>query len=186
MSTCRENEQTVGKALVATATLAGFQLEEWGLRLQLDDLADLPAEGVLTVLREAYRERKFPTTKEICDRVLGRVDDKDEAQDCADRIIEAIPRFGSYRSTEALAHLGELASEVVKRFGGWAELCNVQSKDLPTMRAQLRDSARSILAKAKAGTLGVATALPKPSMPTQGLNSAAGLIEGILPPRSKP
>jgi hypothetical protein len=146
-------------------------------------LRDLPLAAVLRQFTLAMGDGRFPSMNSVRAAVLGSVDDRDEAQDIADRILAAIPRFGGYRATDARTHLGEAAWEVVARFGGWEQVCKVTDRELGTLRAQMRDCARAVLAKARAGALGAATALPNPVLDRRGLAPAAGLLASVLPPR---
>jgi hypothetical protein len=169
-------------ALTSTAKTAGKALDEFTLGVYLQRLEPFDLGRVIPLLEEGVERAKLPTARELLDALEGRVADIDEDQEVAGRIIAAIPRFGSYRSKEALEFIGEVGTEVVKRFGGWAQICEVTTDQLGTLRAQLRDSSRGIRAMAKAGRLDRPPELPKPHMPV-GLTSAANLLAGVLPGR---
>lgn len=164
-------------AVATTAELAGKQLSDGALKLYAHQLRELPLDAVLRELTKGARSNRLPSIEEIDTAITGKISDKDEAQDVADRIVFAISRFGSYRSGDAMEHIGPVGAEVVRRFGGWSQVCEIKTEELGTFRAQLRESSRSLLARAKAGRLHEAPQLPAPQE-RRGLTSAAALLSG--------
>ena len=174
-----ESRDRLTVAVATTAELAGKQLSDGALKLYAHQLRELPLDAVLRELTKGARSNRLPSIEEIDTAITGKVGDADDAQDTADRIIAAIRDCGSYQSTKAMEAIGPVGAEVVRRFGGWSQVCDVETKELGTFRAQLRDSARSVLARAKAGRLNEPAQLPAPETP-RGLTSTAALIGGIL------
>lgn len=75
------------------------------------------------------------------------------ANEVASRIRSAISKFGWPSPAEARAYIGELGWEVVKRSGGWQNLCENLGVTLQplTYHAQARDLAKSIHEQAALG-----------------------------------
>lgn len=191
MMTVDQDRARVLAALAMCAEACNRSFSDETLKAFVHLLRDLPLAGVLKELTVAMGDGKFPSMNAIRAGVLGVVSDADEAQHGVDRIFAAISSYGGYRATEAKALLGELAWEAVRMHGGWKALCNMTYKEQGTIRAQLRDTLRALLVKAKAGTLHAATALPGAQTGRPGLTSAASLLAGILPtqalsPRNQP
>jgi hypothetical protein len=171
--------------LTITAQACNFALDAWGLSIYVDDLERFPVEQVKVVLRDAFRRRKMPSVVEIIEALEGKPPElttRDEASEVADRIAAAIERDGYTNPTRARERIGELGWVVVEQCGGWSVLCrSVESYDqLPTFKAQWRTSAEAAAKKAKLGRLGEPPALPAPVGRVGALQSASGLVRGLL------
>lgn len=164
-------------ALIATAKTAGKALDDFALRIYVKRLDPYPLARVIPLLEDAVERAKLPTVRELLDALDGRIEAADEAQDTADRIIRAIKDHGSYQSAAAMKAIGPVGAEVVARFGGWAQVCDVTTDGLSILRAQLRDSARSVMARARAGRLDEPAQLPGPSQGVQGLKPASNILQ---------
>lgn len=179
---CADHIDLLVRALKATATQAGTQLDDWGTEIYLEELASLPLSNVLAVLRTGFTSRKFPSVDDIVAEVTGRTTPQETAQEVADRIADAIGRIGYYRSEDARAAIGELGWEVVQQSGGWRNVCAIESdKDLKIAKAGWRETAKWVAQKAKAGKLDEKPALPKPSLERSGEQSASDVISNLLP-----
>lgn len=177
-----DEQRKFSAAIAVTGTSFGRPIMEFALEVYVRKMRDVPFQAAMRGLYEAAASGKMPSANELYAAATGVLDDKDESQDTADRIIAAISKFGSYRSADALAAVGEVGEEVIRRFGGWAQICDVTNDQLGTLRAQLRDSARSVLARAKAGRLDEPARLPMPEGP-RGLATTGALLAGVLPGR---
>lgn len=165
-------------ALVAAGEQVGRNMNnEFILDLYVETVQDLPAPAVMAALKASLRDGKMPTANELRAKATGTISETDEAQDTADRIIRAIKDHGSYQSAAALKAIGPVGAEVVARFGGWAQVCEVTTDGLSILRAQLRDSARSVMARARAGRLDQPAQLPGPSQAVQGLKPASAILQ---------
>lgn len=80
--------------------------------------------------------------------ILNSINDDDFASEEAMRIIGAISKFGYNNVDRAKAYLGERSWEVIKEIGGWEVFCETVTTDnIPSYRAQLRDSIKSKVKK---------------------------------------
>lgn len=97
-------------------------------------------------LRKAFsvvteRSQFFPSIAEIMSAV--RANDLDNAHDSVGRIFKAIQSIGSWRTLDAKAFLGDDWA-IVESYGGWQLLCSINNSEIPIVRAQLREIAKSI------------------------------------------
>jgi hypothetical protein len=69
----------------------------------------------------------------------------DEAVSIADRVVEAISRFGWANEAEAMSFIGEAGKAAVRRNGGWNYLCSNlgTNLDIGQFRAQCRDGVKA-------------------------------------------
>jgi hypothetical protein len=85
-----------------------------------------------------------------------------DAIDAANRIGEAIVKFGYNNELAAKDFIGELGWLIVQRQGGWEAICqNTMAHQMPTLKAQWRELGKSLYDRAKRGTLGEAPKLPE-------------------------
>ena len=177
----------VKEKLFLTCLAMGKELPQPVVTMFGEDLKDLPFDATMMAI-DSYRRdgknRQAPMPGQIRDMVLPKVEDKDQARDCAALILKAISRRGYYWAggsmmdgvcrfegnsgvfhetfeTACKEFCGDLAWEVIQRFGGWQRLCEVanDSQDT-TLMAQLRDLADSLQKKARAGSLDQPPGLP--------------------------
>lgn len=59
-------------------------------------------------------------------------------------IFAAAHRHGYYRPEDARRFVGPVAWDVVRAYGGWGQICQIETKSFGTAFAQLRDLAASI------------------------------------------
>jgi hypothetical protein len=135
------------KALIMRVSVF-FQdpLPDDAVRMHAEALADLPLERVRAAYNQIARTtvyRKMPLPGAVREIVAPSPDAKEIARDesliLSGRILEAIGKFGSYREREAQLFLGDRAWDAVRVFGGWGQLCGIQSDEMPNIRAQLRE-----------------------------------------------
>ena len=97
----------------------------------------------------------FPSIAEIV--AIARGTDTDRSMQVVGIIFNALREFGTYRVNDAKEAIPEVAWETVRIYGGWKELCLLETSQLGTARAQLRDIARSVLSKKDRDDGGVVT-----------------------------
>jgi hypothetical protein len=86
----------------------------------------------------------------------------DVAREVSAKIIQAVSRFGSYRSKDAHEWIGEHGWKVVERQGGWANICQeLNENNKGMLQAQMRDLALSIGRMSKNGSLDQPIGLPQ-------------------------
>lgn len=142
----------------------------------LDDFVfELYDEGLqgIELLRRIHAIRKLAMTRKATDRfpsvrdireAAGDVfddprDDKAKATELANRVWDAIERFGYNQPEEAEKYLGPIGWAFVNNSGRWVSICSIEG-ERTTYVAQWRDSIMSLLIKDRAGVpLGTAPAL---------------------------
>jgi len=134
------------------------------LKIYMGELEKIGWQKAAKALEDSFRDlRRFPTCVEILEKA-GHMepDSDDQANLMAGTILECASTFGGYQEANARARMGDLAWEVVRRFGGWDVLCMLEIDELGAARAQLRDLARSVVAYASVGGLKDPFNLPEP------------------------
>jgi hypothetical protein len=153
------------EVIVLTATYYGKDLIEPVLEMYVDDLSDLPEAEVIEAYRTYRRNpknRAFPLPAQIREIIEPEVSPEGMANEAISRIQEAITRFGYARGGEAQLFIGSLGWAVVKRFGGWENLCRHHGVEIQpgTFFAQARTMALSQMEFAKVGRFDEPPALP--------------------------
>lgn len=117
---------------------------------------------------------RFPSIGDLIRLIRPVQDDSDLAIEAANRVVEAMTKFGWNNPGDAQKFLGEIGWYVVNRNGGWKALCeNVQSRDIQIYRAQFRELALSAIRRHRLGLLDV----------TPDFNQIEGVKREALPSR---
>jgi hypothetical protein len=184
-----EQKERICKAVIVAAQLAGRDLSQDAVEFYAARLKDLPLLPVLKAIAAAGDAGKLPTVKDIRTAVEGEpVSAKAEATEAANRIISAMSRHGRPNGAAARGAIGELGWAVVEQFGGWETLCDrvTHNDQLPTLTAQLRDTAMGIHEKAAKGALGTLPGLPAANTRNAGLTPVRDVLAAILAPKEDP
>lgn len=162
------------------ASNSRVQLSQTMLRVY--DLAVQPFgyERACRALEQLLMETKnwqMPPPKSIIEKIENKPSKLAEANEVAGRIMQSISKFGYNRGNDAKEFIGPLGWIVVERFGGWYNLCVDMGVGLDpsSSRAQMRDSALSLLELSEHRNLDEAPALPAPKENNK-LQSAIKLI----------
>lgn len=143
--------------LVAMSELYGRTLTEGALRMMADDLSDLDHEAVMAALvkyRRSEAGKFFPSVGQIRQLVCPELSDESESRDVASRIVEAMSKYGWTNPEKSRTHIGELGWMVVQREGGWQSMCEkTNNDDLPILKAQWRELAKTLRSQALRGSL---------------------------------
>lgn len=183
------------KTLIAFSEIYGRQFSKDSISLMANALMDLDGKRVLDALNkymEDPKSRTFPMPGQIRDLVNPGVREEDVVNMAVARICEAMSKFGSYNHEQAKAYVGELGWEIVKRDGGWLDICCTDSSDMSIRKSQWRKIGESVYRMSAAGQLNEAPALPKPPEErmqiSQSNQSGPAQIGGLLPQikRDKP
>jgi hypothetical protein len=155
--------QAIKKLLLGLAAYYEKALTPAQLGMYAEDLEDLELEAIGRAIRNVRRDpsqKFFPLPAVLRALIVG--DRRDEALEASNRIVQALSSYGWTNPERARQFIGELGWRVVEREGGWENVCRaVQSyDDLGTLKAQWRELARSILARADSGRGDQAPALP--------------------------
>lgn len=157
------------KALIsATHAYYGKEISDLVLAMHADDISQLEFSLVSKAFIDYRRNKKNrfpPLPADIASMVDPEsiVTDEDEAREAAARIITAVTERGQYDSSRAAEDIGVLGWIVVTEYlGGWAHFCQtLMAAQIPTVRAQVRDMALSVIHNAKAGTINERPGLPQ-------------------------
>lgn len=143
-----DERKHVQKMLLALADLYGRQLSAPAVGLMSDALMDLDGKSVIEALNKYMRDpasRSFPMPGAIRAMIVPEVTGDQVALEAANRIVEAMGKYGWTNPEKAREFMGEIAWEVVKRDGGWAALCErTNNDDLPILKAQWRELAKVV------------------------------------------
>lgn len=127
------------------AAILGADVAQKVLQAYVEILAAYPKREVLAAIKWAATNCKFfPKPVELLERT-NPAPTREDADAVAGRAIEAIYRFGLYRSKEAQIYIGHEGWKAVSRVGGWRTLCDSREDQLGTLRAQLRDQCLSVM-----------------------------------------
>lgn len=159
------------------ADLCGKELSRDLVALYDQLLKDLGYDKLCQALENIIATRgdrdPFPSPATIRGRLQPTADDDGLAIDAATRIAGAISKFGYCNPADAQEFIGELGWAVVEREGGWAKICErVTTNQIPSLKAQWRDLAKSLMGRARLGLPTQAPSLPGPT---------SQKIQGLLP-----
>ena len=141
-----------------------------------EDLLCLEPEELaqaIVIYRNDPRHDRFPLPVKLKSMVGQALNPDDEAVLVAGRILNAIARIGPYQSAKAREAIGEVGWQVVECEGGWESICEVQTDDIPTRKAQWRNLAKSFLESPRQRSQGLsqigqgAVKLSLPEMPKE-------------------
>lgn len=110
--------------------------------------------GVQAVRKAIMNRRstdRVPSPADLRRLGTGEVDDADLANEVAGRIVEAIARFGYPSPGEAEKFVGDIGWYVVRRSGGWQNLCTMLASQKSFYQSQFRDMALSAIRRVRAG-----------------------------------
>lgn len=155
------NQKTFLDRLATLAKFCGVTLQQDIIRFYDQVFREIGyGEGVRAIEQTIVSRRSrdpFPSVADLKKIACREVDDMDEAVEAANRIIEAVTKFGYRKPEEAKAWMGDIAWYVVSKNSTWQDFCSsLLTKDVPMYRAQFRDLALSAIRRYKAGLLNVA------------------------------
>lgn len=140
----------IGKIIAYTGIYYGRELEREVLKMMVDDLDDLLFDHVFKAYVQYRRDPKnktMPLPAQIRDLVSPTPQPEVQGREIASRIQAAIKRFGWPNGDAARTFIGEIGWEIVRSYGGWAQLCHDQDKyGLGTFQAQIRERAKDLVA----------------------------------------
>jgi len=121
----------------------------------------------------------FPTIAKM-NELLGKkeISNEAKAKDSSDRIIGAIEKYGYNNWPRAKDYIGDIGWQVVENNGGWENMCEVTYDQIPIVKAQLRDSCKALLEKAKFGDIHKPPSLPESNNQKQIVSDALRIAGG--------
>lgn len=175
------------KSLIATINLYyGRQpLLDAVILMQVSDMEDLEFDDVTRAF-DSYRKnpknRVPPLPADIRNLIQPAQTDEQLAIDSASRIVQAITKYGYTNPDRAKRFIGELGWEIVRREGGWENLCErLRDHEIGMFKAQTRELAKSLISRSRAGLLEQPPALPEPENKTKSLASGPSDLRSLLP-----
>lgn len=136
------------KAIAALATVCRFQLTPQVAGIYDGVMKQFGYPEATRALQKVFLTRRsndpFPSVAELISLVDSKISDQSAAQEASDRVWRAISMFGWNNEKPAKMWLGDLGAKVVERMG-WDYLTQAESSQGPVIRAQIRETAKSIL-----------------------------------------
>lgn len=159
-------EQEFFTRLTALAKVSGANLTPDIVELYDQGLKHLGyskvSKAIIHVMLNRRANDRMPSIRDLRELVQPEVSPEQDAVEAVARIGEAMTKFGWANPKDARKFIGELGWVIVEREGGWESICEKTTLDkLPTLRAQWREMAKAVTARAKAGKLNEAPALPE-------------------------
>jgi len=110
------------------------------------DLHDLNLDELAVAIKRVRMNpsiKHMPRPAEIIEQVRGN--ENHDAITMANKIVEAIGKYGYNNSDKAKSFLGDKGWEIVKRDGGWASICERATiENISIMKAQWRELAKAV------------------------------------------
>lgn len=126
-------------------------------------IGDVTAEDLRRVLKIAIQNcESFPSLKQLREMAMrgDAQTDNQIGQDIATKIETAISRFGYTNEKRAEEFLGPLGWAVVEKLGGWARVCEVETRDLTSVRKQWRELGEIEALRSRSGSQTDTLSLP--------------------------
>lgn len=170
--------------LAAIAQLTNTTLTKEIVGLYDETLGRHGYDKACFAIEETIRRRRsrdpMPSIADLESLVRPAASDEDLAIESANRVIEAMAKVGKYDAPRAEAFIGEIGWTVVQRAGGWSHLCSTTlTSQIPTLRAQLRELARTVINLSKAGVLNKPPSFSQIQAPQRLKSLVAGTIKSI-------
>jgi len=143
-----KSEKEIKKLIVGLSEYLQVVLSVDQIKLYAKEFEVIGPEGLGEAIRRLKADPdvwpgRFPLPAKIISYLYPPIDS--EAKKCVAIIFESIQMFGSNNQAKAKMHMGSLAWEVCKQYGGFGNLCNMETHQKPTIYAQLRDMAENTI-----------------------------------------
>jgi hypothetical protein len=142
----------IAKLVFALSEYYDKPLTQLQFDMYVEDLQELSVEDLIKAIK-LYRQDPANDRFPIPSKLIGllKPSDEDQAREVLGRIRSAISNIGPYRTGEAKEFVGEIAWEVIKRQGGWEEVCKASYDQLPAFQANWRDTAKTVMKRDRLG-----------------------------------
>lgn len=160
--------------LTQLANLSGMRLAEGDGILEIYDTALSPlgysrlCVALLEIITTRRARDPFPSIRDIREIIEPETKPEDDAVLVVGRIWEACNRFGGInaemRARQVEEFVGPLGWATIRALGGWfsvQESSYIGQAQEPSLKAQWRECAKAVAARAKAGKLGELPQLPQ-------------------------
>lgn len=138
----------ISKIIVALAEYYDKILSAQQIAMYVEDLIELEPQELVDAIkryRNDPKNERFPLPVKL-KAMIGAADSpEDAARDASSRIVAAVSRYGWNNPTQARVYIGGLGWEVVRRQGGWLNVCEMLTySNQGQYQAQWREIALSI------------------------------------------
>ncbi len=148
--------------IIQNLTFYDAPVNEMKVKMFAAELQDLDLQAIDLTLSDFRKEkgrRLMPMPSDIRDKIRPvSVSDESIAIEATTRIVTAISKYGHTNHEAAKNFIGQLGWEVVKRQGGWNEVC--QTDMVGVFQSQSVKIAKSVLEQSRAGMLDHPPELP--------------------------
>lgn len=122
----------IAKIIVALAEYYSRTLSTNQIAMYVEDLIDLEPQQLVDAVKKYRLDPKnefFPLPVKL-KAMIGQASSPDDfARDAASRILAAVSKYGWNNPERARDYVGELGWEIVKRQGGWMNICESLTYD---------------------------------------------------------
>ena len=140
-----EQKAILAKGLRNLALIQNADVTREVIASYVEILSEYSFEDSQRAIRWAVKSLdRFPKPVHLIEQI-NPTPKREDADAIAGRVIAAIKRFGWCNSREAKLYIGPEGWEAVSRTGGWTTLCESSSRELGTLRAQLRDQCFAVM-----------------------------------------
>lgn len=138
----------IAKIIIALGEYYSRVLSENQIAMYVEDLIDLEPQQLIESIKKYRLDPKnefFPLPVKL-KAMIGQAQSPDDlSRDTASKIIAAVSKYGWNNPERARDYIGDLGWEIVKRQGGWMNLCESLTYDNQGIyQAQWRELATSI------------------------------------------
>jgi len=143
-----ENEKEIKRIIVGLSEYLQVTLSPEQIKMYAKDLLDIGPEGLGEAIRRLKNDPdvwpgRFPLPGKLKGYLVPPIDS--EAKKVVALIFECVQKYGSTNQAEAKEFMGSVAWEVCKQYGGYGNICNMETHHKPTIYAQLRDMAENTI-----------------------------------------
>ena len=140
--------KAVKKLIVGLAEYLQTTVTEAQLLLYANEFQDIGAAGLGEAIIRLKQDPdiwpgKFPLPAKVKSYLRPPIDS--EAKKTVALIFECVQKYGNTKQQEAKDYMGEFAWSVCKQYGGFGNICNMETHHKPTVYAQLRDLAENTM-----------------------------------------
>ena len=128
----------IAKGLRSVYTSDRFLPDGDSVKIWYELLKDLPYDHVRVAAYKYMELEHFPPTPADLRKPLA--EENEPWEEAWGKVIHAVRYYGSWDVKGALESLDPLIREVVKNFGGFERMCELEYKDMDILRSAFRDA----------------------------------------------
>jgi hypothetical protein len=130
------------EALVFLADLTGRTMTDQIHNFYLKELEPIGLDRVIPALLKYASKAKWPSVDDIRQSLGINIDPTDNeanARILAQKVVEAIGKFGWNNQLEAEKWFGKEEWEIVTKYLPWSQICDIETDQIPIFQAQFRE-----------------------------------------------